>query len=203
MTSKTGIGQIALTRIGVSRRINNVDSDASQEAIAIRTIWEEARQYCLRDFPWPWATAYKALSLVDGSATTKANVDWQYSYRYPTDCMYARRIAIESVGRVNPSPPPFRIGRDSQGRLIYTNEPDATLEYTFDVTTPEEFDAIFVSMMAWKLASDIALPLSRIKDMSTKAMEMYEIDKSKAQSRALNEGQQEEPQEAEFIRARE
>jgi hypothetical protein len=202
VASKTAILNIALSRIGVSKQVANVDTENSLVAQTARTIIDEDIRYVLRDFPWPWATAYATLALVAGSASENAVSDWRYSYRMPADCLFARRIVVPTLGRNNANPPPYRIGRDVQGKLIYTNEEDAELEYTVAVTDAEEFDPMFVSQLAWKLGSGLGPSLSRIKGVSVACMEMYEIDKTKAQSRALNEGQQEVPIEAEGIRAR-
>lgn len=203
MASKTQIVNIALSRIGSGKQVTNVDTGRDRESIQSRTLFDDDVLYVLRDFPWPWATAYADLALVSGSATEMANPDWRYAYRYPSDCVYARRIAIEGLGRSNAEPPPFRLGRDAQGRLIFTNEETASLEFTITISEPSEFDPMFVSQLAWKLAAGLAPSLSRIKGMAATCMEMYEIDKTKAQSRALNESEQEEPNEAEMIRARE
>lgn len=202
MTSKTSIANVALTRIGATKFLQNVDTQTGTLADAVRLLFDEEVKFVLRDFPWPFATAYQSLALVDGTTTEAANNDWQYAYRYPSDCVFARRIVVPNQGRNNPAPPPFRVGRDSQGKLIYTNQEDAELEYTVLISDPEEFDAMAVSMLAWKLASSLAPSQSLIKGMATTCMEMYEVDKTKAQSRALNEGQQEEPIESEFVRAR-
>lgn len=203
MASKTQIAKIALGRIGSTKLVNNIETETSREAVVIRTFIDDDIEFVLRDFPWPWATAYVELALVAGSSTARANADWLYSYRYPSDCVFARRLVVESVGRNNPNPPPFRLGRDGQGKLIFTNEADAVLEFTQRITETAEFDSMFVSMLAWKIGSGASPSLSRIKGMAEQCMQMYEIDKSKAQSRALNEGQQETPQEAEMMRARE
>lgn len=201
MTSKTAIANMALTRIGVSKMMANVETETSIAAITFRTNYDNDVDYVLRDFSWPWATAYATLALVDGSTTENAVTDWRYSYRYPSDCLYARRIVIYT-GRNEPNPPPFRIGRDSQGKLIYTNEADAELEYTVRVSDPEEFESMFVSMLAWKISASLAPSQSRVKGIIEACMEAYEIEKVKAMSRALNEGQQEAPIEAEAIRVR-
>lgn len=202
MASKTQIVNIALGRIGQSQTVNNVDTETSLPARTARTFWDDDVLYVLRDFPWPWARAYVDLALVGGSVSEAVNNDWQYSYRYPSDCVFARRLVVEGVGRSDPKPPPYELGRDSQGRLIFTDEPEAELEYTVIVTDPSEFDPIFVSMLGWKHGANLAPSLSKIKDMAATCMQMYEIDKSKAESRALNEAQQSEPIEAEMIRAR-
>jgi hypothetical protein len=202
VASKTQIANMALGRIGVKQLINNVETERSQAAINVRTFFDDDVAYVLRDFPWPWARTYVNLALVGGTSTVAVNNDWQYSYRYPSDCVFARRLVVETVGRQNANPPPFKLGRDTQGRLIFTDEVDAQLEYTVLITDPAEFDAIFVSMLAWKLGSNLAPSMSRVKDMAETCMAMYEIDKTKAEAIALNEGQQDLPLESEFVRAR-
>lgn len=201
--NKTTIVNIALGRIGSSKQVANVDTDRSNEAVQARTFFEPAVRFTLRDFPWPFATAYADLALVSGSSTEAANNDWQYSFRLPPDCIFARRIAVEGVGRNNPNPPPFRTGRDEQGSLLFTDEPEVNLEYTTYVDDPEAFDDVFASALSWKLGADLAPALSRIKDMAKTCMQMYQIDLTKAEARALNEGQDDVPQESEFVRARE
>ena len=203
MSSRTQICNLALTKIGVSKLISNVDTDTTREAVVMRTLLDQEIDFTLRDFPWPFATQYASLALVAGSETEGANYDWRYAYRYPTNCMYVRRIVVPAVGRRDPNPPPFRVGRDDQGRLIYSNIADAQLEYTARITSSEEFDSMFVGALSWKLAGGAAPPLSRISGIAEKCMQAYEFEKTKAQSRALNEQQQEEPLESEFMRARE
>lgn len=202
MASKTQIANIALARLGASKQLTNADTDTSREAIVVRTFFADDVEYVLRDFPWPWATSYVVLGLVGGTASAPVNRDWQYSYRYPSDAAFIRRLVIDGKGRDDPSPAPFRIGRDSQGRLIFTDETAAEVEYTTRISDPSEFDSLFVSMLAWKLGAALAPSISRISGMAETCMQMYEIEKTKAQSRALNESQQMTPFEAELIRAR-
>ena len=202
MASKTAVVNIALSRIGVSKQIANVDTEQSLPAQTARTIIDEDILYVLRDFPWPWATSYKSLALVAGTSSVNAVSDWRYAYRYPSDCLFARRIVMPGVGRSDPNPAPFRIGRDASGRLIYTDQEDAELEYTYNVSDISEFDSLATSQLAWKLAAGMGPSLSRIKGIVELCMQGYEIDKTKAQSRALNESQQEVQIEAEGIRAR-
>ena len=202
MGSKTQVANIAYGRIGSALQLSNVETDRSRQAIIARTFLDDDIAYVLRDFPWPWATAYADLALVGGTASTPVNGDWQYSYRYPSQCAFFRRIVVAGLGRNNPNPPAFRIGRDAQGRLIYTNQELAGGKYTAVITGIEEFDPMAFSMLAWKLGAGLAPSQSRIKGMAEQCMQMYEIEKTKAQSRALNESQQEQPIESEFTRAR-
>lgn len=202
MSSRTQICNLALAKIGVTKQMANVDLDQSREAILGRTLIDQEITEVLRDFPWPFATAYASLALVAGSASVQANHDWRYAYRYPSDCMFARRIVVPGVGRRDATPPPFRVGRDGAGRMIFTNCEQAQLEYTMRITDSEEFDPIMIGALSWKLAAGFAPGLSRMKGVIELCMQGYEFAKAQARSRALNEQQQEEPLEAETIRAR-
>lgn len=203
MATKTEIVNLALFKIGASKRLNNVDTERGTLAEAARAIYAVAIPAVLRTFPWPFATAYVALALVDGDADEPANYDWTFAYRYPTDCKYARRLVVPGGGgRNNPNPPPFRVGRDSQGRLIYTNEEDAQLEYTASIEDAGEFDDLMVDALSWYIAAGLAPTNSLIADMATKCMNMFFMTLDTAEARALNESQQEEPIESDFISSR-
>lgn len=198
MASKTQICNVTLSRIGVTKLIVNIETDRSKEGIALRLVFDDEVQYVLRDFPWPFATSYKQLNLVAGSQASPVSNDWIFAYRYPSDCLFARRL-VTINGRADVNPPPFRVGRDTQGKLIYTNEADAELEYTVSVTETAEFDAMFRSALSWRLGKSIAPSSSRIKGIVDTCEEQYQIELSSAQRAALNEQQQEVPPESTLI----
>lgn len=200
-SQKTQIANMTLVRIGISKLIANVDSESSTEARLIRTVFDDERDDILRDFPWPFARKIADLGLVGGTEDEAVNNDWQYSYRYPADCLYARRLTTVT-GRNNANPPPFVIGSDDQGQLLFTDEADAELEYTRRVTEPDQFDPIFRSALAWKIGMSIAAPLSRVKEVIQLAFSGFRFDLARAESRALNESQQDNAAESEFIRSR-
>lgn len=200
MASPTDIANLALLHMGVTKRIGNLETERSVEADALRTAYIDDRNYTLRDFPWPWATAYVALGLVS-DPVTPYNGDWRYAYRYPANCLFLRRL-VGPAGRNETRRIEYRIGRDSGGRLVLSNCTPLTVEYTAVVEDAQEFDAIYVSMLSWKLAASCGVALSRIAQIETRAMQMYEIEKTKAQSRALNEGQEPPEPDAEWIRSR-
>lgn len=200
-SQKTQIANMTLVRIGISKLITNVDSDSTTEARLIRTVFDDERDDVLRDFPWPFARKLVDLGLVGGTQSVAVSNKWQYSYRYPADCLYARQL-ITVMGRNNPTPPPFEVGSDDQGQLIFTDEADAELEYTRRVTEPDQFDAIFRSALSWKIGMSIASPLSRVKEVIQLAFSGFRFDLARAQSRALNESQQDDAAESEFIRSR-
>jgi len=133
----------------------------------------------------------------------EVNGDWVYSYRWPDDCLFARRVVSPGMRRTfNASPIPFRIGRDVNGLLVYTNQQEANLEYTTIDCLNLWVDDLWVDAFTWLLAKAFAPGLSRNK--------MTADDCEKAHLRALDvamavasrESQLEPPGEAEWIRGR-
>jgi hypothetical protein len=201
MATDTQIANLALLHMNVSNRIANLQAERSIEADAIRTAFDSDRDDVLRDFPWPFATAYATLGLVSADST-RYNNDWFYAYRYPANCLNVRRI-VTSAGRQETNPSPFKIGRDDQGKLIFTDQASpVVVEYTHAVTDPQEFDSIFATALGWKLASSCGPALSRVENIERRALGMYSMEISRAQARALNEGQDPPAPEAEWIRGR-
>lgn len=198
MASKTSISNMALGRIGVSQFVENVDTEKSTEAIQCLTYYDHNVEFVLRAFDWPFATGYRALGLVSEDPSS----DWEYAFRYPTDALKVRRV-VTSLGRSDPNPPPFVVGQDSQGPLIYTDEKNVTVEYTVRVTDPGRFDPLFIDALAWKLAADIAPALSRIKGARDDAMRMFAMSLNISQTIVANEQQREPERESEFVTARE
>lgn len=202
MSSKTQICNVSLIRLGVTKLIANVDTENSNNARAFRAIFDDERDFTLADFPWPFADTYAALGLVDGSETEPTNFDWRYAYRMPSDCMTPLRLSTERDGRKAPEPPPWKVGQDDDGLLIFTDEPDAVLEYTQRVTNVGRFDPIFRSALSWRLATPLAGALSRIKGIVDTCNSQYQIEIDKARNRALNAKQLDPPLASEFERSR-
>jgi hypothetical protein len=188
---------MALSHIGVKRFVQS-ETERSQEVSVLTLQWAPAVNFVLADHPWSFARKYASLGLV----TTAPNDDWGYAYRHPADCVFARRLVTATGGRSDPTPPPFILGQDNWGRLIFTDVEDAVLEYTMRVFEPERYDPQFVVMISWYLAHLIANPLSRIGGASEKCYEMYRNLKSIASATSMNERQQDDNQEAEWILAR-
>jgi hypothetical protein len=160
---------IALSRIGVSKVINNLATDQTQEAVTARKHVLECVNATLRAFDWPFATAYETLVLVGGTADVPVNTDWQYSYRAPNRFLKARRIVPQNDARrgFDPVPIEFRLGSDTLGSLIFCNSPTTTdvplvLEFTTRVSCPAFFgDPMFRDALAWRFAAELAPSLSR------------------------------------------
>jgi hypothetical protein len=118
MSTKTEIGNLALINLGVSQTMTDIDTDDSPEAVVLRTIFTTERDWVLRDFPWPFATAYADLRLIGGNTNERASRDWVYVYQFPSDAIAVRRLVRDTIGRTDMQPPAFARGRN----FVFTNE---------------------------------------------------------------------------------
>lgn len=198
----------ALSRIGITRPITDLVAESSEAAALARTFVKEDINRTLRDFPWPFATAYANLVLVSGSASAPANNDWTYTYRAPNAMMFARRIAkVDKGRRFDAAPIAFRQGIDTGGAIIYCNElATATvplvLEYTVRVDCPAFFgDALFRDALMWRFGASLA-PLSRDKTKQEFCETMYRDVLERARTVDAKEQQQEPNGDADWISGR-
>lgn len=201
MSTKEQIANMALRAIGVGKTISDLDTDTSAEAVACRTFWETIRDEVLSDFPWPFATKFATLGLVEEDPTD----EYQYSYRYPSDCLKLRRILSGARHDSRQTRVHYRVGQDTQGKLIYTDEQDAQVEYTLRETNTERFPSDLVLALSYKLAAAIA-PSNAKGDpfkLVEKMLSLYEMQIGKAKANAANEDQPDENPESQFIRERE
>lgn len=200
MASKTEICNLALSHLGISKPIANVDTEQSQEASACRVFFNTTRQLVLRDFQWPFATKIIALELVEEDP----NDEWKYSYRYPTNCINFRRVLSGIRNDERSTRETYRIVNDSSGQLIYTDQNEAEAEYTLDVTNTEILPPDFVMALSYRLAAYIAPRLTAGDPfkLGDKSAQLYQIEISRAAASAYNEEQPEQLPDSEFISAR-
>ena len=200
MASETDIANMALAHLGNSNVIMALD-EKSNEARACLLFYEQCRDEVLTAFPWTFANQQEALGLVAVMPTT----EWAYSYRYPSDVIQLIRI-LSGTLRVDThgSRVPYKLGRDSTGMLIYTDQPNAVVEYTYRVTETASFTPHFVKALALRLAADIA-PLVTGGDqfkLGQLALARYAEAIGAAQSNAANEEIQDLPPDDDFITVR-
>lgn len=138
------------------------------------------------------------------TALQNASGDWLYSYRYPVDCIFARRVVPpgDDGRRYNETPIEFRRHRDENGLLIATNQQDAQLEYTMldciDLFTDDWFIDYFTS----ELAAAMAPGLERAQKSRLEAMQAAELAYQTAATTDMREQQQHKEGDAPWINAR-
>ena len=202
MASDVQICNKALSHLGIDKRIATLlPTERSKEALACKQFFTDVRDEVLRDFPWPFATKFLKLALHTEQPTT----EWAYSYTYPTDCMFFRRILGGNRNETRQGRIPNRIVTDGIAKRIYTDCKDAEAEYTVKITDSNLFSPDFVTAMSFLLASELA-PMLTSGDpfnLGEKAARFYLFHIKKAQANAANEEQPDELPDAEMILARE
>jgi len=200
MASKTDVCNMALSHLGISKEIANVDTERSQEANACRRFYDTARQAVLKDYSWPFTSKFFALNLIEENP----NDEWVYSYRYPNDCLYVRRILSGFREDTEATKIVYKIAQDDTGFLIYTDKENAEIEYTVDFENEDLFPSDFILALSFRLAAYIA-PRITAGDpfkLGDKAYQAYMLEVSRASANAFNEDKNTTPRDTESIAAR-
>lgn len=199
MATETEICNLALSHLNYGVEIASLDED-TEEANACRRVYETARDELLRDYEWPFATKFAALAEVEADPTD----EWGYSYRYPSDCKFFRRIVSGQRTDTNQTAVPYRIGRDSQGLLIYTDEADAEAEYSYAETDSGRFPPDFVVALSYRIAAYVAPRLAGGDPfkLGPLALQLYQMSLAKAYGTARREEQPDPEPDSEWISGR-
>lgn len=166
-TSVETICNMALLHLGTGAAIDDIN-EASSEASACRVYYDQCLDELLAIADWPWATKYVSLGLV----AEEPNGEWDFEYRIPVDSITVRRI-IPAGGYTGASLP-FERSLDASGGLIWTDVADAVMEYTARAVNVAYFPPLFTSALAWKIAENIAEPISANSDRAAYARQMAE-----------------------------
>lgn len=198
MATKIEIWNMALSHLGISKEVASV-TERSKEAEACNRFYDTCVEALLTDHSWPFATKYATLALIESDP----NDEWAYSYRYPTDCFFFRKILSGTRNDTLATKIPFEVAKDDSGRVIFTDAVDAQGKYT--VTVDESFfTSDFILTLSYRLAYYIA-PRVTAGDpfkLGPQMMQKYQFELSRSTSNAFNEDQSVEIQDTESIAAR-
>lgn len=197
MASVVQICNIALSRIGQTQFIDSL-TEQSKAAELCSLHYDQCREEVIQAAPWPFAEARVYLADI-GSPP----VNWQFRYRYPTDCLQAQYISLPGM-RLPPTElrPKYKVINASGGRAIVTDMPEAELVYTASVEDTTYFSPLFVTALAWRLGAELAMALQVRPENYAAAMQNYTMTVSMAEARALNESDEDAMPDAEFITVR-
>jgi len=172
MTSAVDICNTALAHIGAEGEVTAIDPpDGSVEAGRCARFYPIARRTALGSHNWTFARKRAELAEVPNPSTV-----WLYAYAMPSNCIHPRRVlslqSIDAAGLYMSADSPFyAMGQlddlfsergsadfEIEGDVILTNEPEAVLLYTQDVTDTSKFPPLFVSALGMLLAGYLAGP---------------------------------------------
>lgn len=214
MAVETTIANMALNRLGVSEKIE--DLDAQTHLSRTCKFWLPiCRLQVLRDFPWGFANRSEALAL----ASEEAHPGWTYAYQYPQGTAAVRAVADENGMRyayvaynwpaawnVTPVfarfPWKLSIKADGASQIILSDVPNAYAFHTADVTNYNVWPADAQSTLAWNLAMEIAGPVKAAAEFANRATNMYEGMRLRAAANSMNEARDDQEPDSPAIRAR-
>lgn len=165
-----------------------------------------------------WSFARKRIALALHSEDPPA--DYQFRYQVPNDLLAARYIWNPNSRAVGTSAfntsqafglqqafsdaIPFVIESDSTGETdtLLTDQEDAILIYTFDLTRVTKFSPLFVNALSHLLASRTAMAITSKAPYEAKESQAYFNALALAASSNANQSSADAPRDAEHIRAR-
>ena len=198
MSSDIEICNVALSRVAHTQPIVSF-TERSKAAELCSVFYKTLRELVLTDFPWPFAESVVTLAEIGSPAP-----GWAYRYRYPADCLKVREIIIpgQRIPLTADQQIPYKIGYDVGGRVIHTDQIEAGVRFTYRVEDSTFFDALFADALAWRLAMDLALPLSSKADLQQFAAQQYGLALTKAEASAFEESQDDPEPQSEFVSVR-
>lgn len=200
MATDVEICNLALSHLGSGKQIGDLETERSAEANACRQFFDTARDKALRDFEWPFATKFVDLSLIEEDPTT----EWAYSYQYPSDCLFFRRILSGLRNDTTDSEVKFKIVSHGTSQAIYTDQSEAEAEYTRSALDNENFPSDFANMCALLLAFYIAPRIAAADPFKRgdRCYQLYMIERSESETNAANEEARDVEPETDSVRAR-
>ena len=143
-TSWTSICNQSLGKLGTAL-ISNIDTDTGPNAVKCRALYEGVRDELLRLHDWNCAIERKELAVLG----TTPVFDWSYEYTLPTS-PYCLRV-LNTEGNY-----PFEVA----GRKLLTNQNTCKIRYIARITDPTKLDPLFIRVMVFQLASQLAIPIT-------------------------------------------
>lgn len=176
MPTTTDIANMALSRIGHNRQMTSFNDDATAEADLVRLHYPRLRDSLLRSHPWNFAIKRAELSSIDETPA----FEYDYKFALPTDCLKVLRTSLEAENIEDD----YRI----EGRYLLSNDDTCFIEYIAQITDTNQFDAMFVDMLAWAIAAECAMPLINDARVAQNAAGMFQALQRDARSVDAQEG---------------
>jgi hypothetical protein len=221
------IFNLALGHVGEGTVVSDPDEQTTVARVC-RRAWETARDSVLAEHPWLWARrvvtlaehtpapglwVYSYIAPVDAITILGVTPTWWDDWASPatgtvywTDgsgLIYSTSSAVASLAQKVR----WSIGgvTDSGGldtSLILSDTPLTSATITRRVENPGFFPPIFVDAVSWRLAFEIALPISRSSEVRGTAWSAYQQKLAQAATMDARQRRDSEMPDAEAILAR-
>ena len=173
MATKVEIYNLALSHIGEPPVKSPTERSAG--ARAINVIYNVQLQAMLRSFPWSFNQDTKQLV----QDTTIESPDYKYVYALPAEFSFMTRI-VAANGNASVEwdyDKMAYIGLEGEWRIrsgrLHCNIAAPIIEYQVLITDETMFDVLFADALGWRLASQIALPITKKPAVQQGAIQAY------------------------------
>ena len=203
--NKVSVINHALRRVGEDP-INSID-EQSLPAQIMKDVYDDCLDAQLREWPYPFSVTTQELSTV--SAETPP--DYTYVFQLPAD--YLRMVSIMPTSntstlywRWDPLYPEknytyAQMWKIREGK-IYINVDELTIEYVKLEVDPVKWDSLFRDMFIWRLADEVAMPLTQRVDVADRCAQRYMMALQKARGIAGTETRETTDVSRNYIKAR-
>jgi len=181
-SSKVEICNSALSKLGAEAIVNLTDDN--KNARLCNEQYDKLRRQVLREHPWNFATKRTSLAI---SATPPV---WEYDNAFvlPLDCLRViytdYEIPNRTVGEI-----PWEIHIDQNNvKVLVSNESSTNIKYIFDQQDTSQFSADFDEVLAWRIAADLAYPVTQSTTLSQTVFQAYNAALRDARSYNGQEG---------------
>lgn len=153
MASQTAIVNLALGKLGAETTLSNLDENIKAARTA-KAVWDIARDAALAEHPWNFAIKRLVLQpLVSAPAW-----GYQLQFQAPTDMIRLIEVNEAYVWNIAPGEaPPYQLEGD---RILTDLGAPLKVRYVWRITDTVKYSAKFVDALAWKLAHEMALPIT-------------------------------------------
>lgn len=204
MASRVSISNMALAELPA----NPIASmgEESLEARECTRVYDQCLQELLELHEWGFANR----RIVLAAQTNDRESEWSYAYALPVGVGTPRRVLpdLTGVALSLPLPGPFEPpyyevwGLTSgtgytdyiiENGVIYSNYENATLEYGASTVAEAVMPSLFVRALALEIASRIAMPIKKSRELKGDLIKQAEIAKDRAKADDMNRQPQRAP----------
>lgn len=179
-----------------AKPIADID-EQTLEASTCKRLYPQCLALLLERFDWSFATKIATLAVL---ADNGRSSEWSYAYGLPSDMASPKRL-VPSMGVVTPGyfyPWPYSWPRPSnwwssyivEAGILYTQLPDAILEYSANTLDEANMSAAFKDALVYSLASRMAVPIRDSRELKGELLKQAEL----ATQRAMADDANREPQ---------
>lgn len=158
--TEVSICNLALTRVGHDT-ISSL-TEGSKAARMCNLHYEPSLYAVLEAHLWNFAISRATLS----QDATAPNHEFAYRYLLPTDFLRCVRTYNEAIGYYDE----YRI----EGQYLVTDEGEVKIEYVAKITDPAKFPALFVDLLAQRVAAEICMALTDNQNATESLWKIYD-----------------------------